>query len=87
MTDQFKDHATALDSPAAHAFPVSPSDGALLPETTRAVYVGVAGDLAIVMKSGGEALFTNVQAGSLLPIRAAQVKATGTTAQNIVGLA
>ncbi|MDN5882836.1 MAG: hypothetical protein L0H37_10750, partial [Nitrosospira sp.] len=73
MTDKFQDHTSALDSPASHAFAVLPSDGELLPETTRAIYIGVSGDIAVAMKSGAEMLFTNVQSGALLAVRAAQV--------------
>jgi hypothetical protein len=36
--------------------------------------------------SGATTLFTGILAGTLLPVRATRVKATGTTATNIVAL-
>ncbi|MEQ9146585.1 MAG: hypothetical protein RLO08_19720 [Parvibaculaceae bacterium] len=85
--DRFDTHTIGLESPATKAFAVTPSDVADLPETTRAIYVGVAGDLGLDMKEGGSVVFQNVAAGSVLAVRAHRVKATGTTADGIVGLA
>lgn len=86
MTDKFEDVVTALDSPADSAFSITPNDGSDLPTITRALYIGVSGDVAVLMRDGSEALFTNAQAGSVLALRVARVKATGTSAQNILGL-
>lgn len=52
----------------------------------RALYVGGAGDIAVVMKNGDEVTFSGVAAGTLLPIRVTKVKATGTTATLILRL-
>ena len=86
MSDRFSSHGAGLESPASHAFAVTPSDASDLAETTRALYVGATGDIALVMKSGAAVTLTNVLAGSVLAVRAARVMATGTTAQDIVGL-
>lgn len=40
MPDRFHYSAPSLSGPASHAFAVTPSDGADLAETTRALYVG-----------------------------------------------
>jgi len=86
MADDFSNYATGLDSPAANALSVTPSDGADLAKSTRALYVGVAGDVAVNMVGGTSVTFVAVPAGSVLPIRVARVLATGTTAGSIVGL-
>jgi len=86
MPDRFASHASSLDSPAHNGFAVTPDDGAGLAETTRALYVGVGGDLTLVLAGGGQITFANVAAGTLLPLRASMVLATGTTAAAIVGL-
>ena len=86
MTDNFSSYSSGLDAPASGAVAVTPDDATDLGEVTRALYVGVAGDIAVVMKSGQEVSFTGVAAGTILPLRIARVKATGTTAGNIVGL-
>ena len=86
MPDRFQNHAGGLEAPASHAFAVTPSDAADLPETVRALYVGGAGALSVVMASGAEVVFANLAAASILPVRASRVKATGTSATQIVGL-
>jgi hypothetical protein len=81
--------------PAGYALAVTPADADLaLPNGvyTRGLYVGVAGDVTVKMASedvetGTDTVtFTGVLAGSILPIRVAQVRATGTTASEIVAL-
>lgn len=86
MSDRFADHAASLVSPAHDGFAITPTDGVDLIEVTRALYVGVGGDLGVVLAGGAELMFSNVAAGSFLPLRVAQVKATGTNAGAIVGL-
>lgn len=86
MTDRFEGHAAALHSPASDGFAVTPSDITPLPETTRALYIGSAGSVSVVMQSGATLLFSGLPSGALLPLRVAQVRATGTTAGAIVGL-
>lgn len=64
---------------------ITPSDTVNLPRETRRVYVGGAG--AVVAIIGGAAVtFAAVPAGSLLPIAASRINATGTTASNLVAL-
>lgn len=87
MVDRFEGREPNLTGPAVHGFVITPSDGAALAETTRALYVGGAGDLAVLFASGGQAVLSNVPAGTLLPLRAIKVLATGTSASAIVGLA
>lgn len=52
----------------------------------RALYIGTAGDLAVTMADGGNVTFVGLTAGSLLDIQVSHVRATGTTASNIVAL-
>lgn len=86
--DPYQNFADSLISPAQTAFAITPSDQSELPEATRAIYVGGGGDILVQMIDGGdEVLFRNIIPGSLLPIRLKAVKATGTTATQIVGLA
>jgi hypothetical protein len=86
MTDRFADSTSGLDAPASHGFSVTPDDAADLAETTRALYVGTTGDIAVVLASGAMLSFGNVASGSVLPLRTKRVMATGTTAAGIVGL-
>lgn len=74
----------APQNPAEDGIPITPGD-ADLPAAPRALYVGGAGDLAIVTPSGSSLVFKAVPAGTLLPIRALRVLDTS-TATHIVGL-
>lgn len=49
-----------------------------------ALYVGGAGDVAIVTEGGDTVTFAGVPAGTIIPVRVSQVKSTGTTATDIV---
>lgn len=79
-------HPAAITAPATRAEAVTPHDVNELASVTRALYVGGAGNVALVMADGTAATLTAVPVGALLPIRVRQVKATGTTATNLVGL-
>lgn len=50
------------------------------------LYVGGAGDLAVVTDGGDAVTFSAVPAGSFLPVHIKQVKATDTTATEILAL-
>lgn len=86
MADQFQSFARGLTAPADGAFAITPNDSTDLPQVTRALYIGVSGNLAVTMKSGESVTLVNVQAGTVLPLRLARVMDTNTTAQSIVGL-
>lgn len=86
MVDQFQSFARAPTAPADGAFAVTPNNSTDLPQATRALYIGVSGNLAVTMLSGESVTLINVQAGTVLPLRLAKVMATDTTAQNIIGL-
>ena len=84
------DFSTNPESPSStsydHAAAVATSDTVDLTHVSRALYIGVSGDV-VVNTQGGEAtvLFKAVPVG-VLPVRATRVKATNTTATNIVAL-
>lgn len=86
MADNFANHSTGLDSPAGNAYAVTTSDGTDQTIATRGIYVGGAGDIKVTTTGGNTVTFVGVPAGSILPIRAARIWATGTTATNLVGM-
>ncbi len=86
MQDRFEGSSTGFDSPATHAFAVTPGDGSDLPEVTRALYVGAPGNISVVTLSNATVTLNGVGAGTILPLRVRRVRATGTTASAIVGL-
>lgn len=86
MADRFGGREPALDGPATHGFAVAPHDSTGLAETVRALYVGNAGDLTVQLASGATVTLANVPGGTIVPVRAVLVLATGTSATAIVGL-
>ena len=86
MADQHQFATEGLTSPADNATAVTPSDSTDLAYTSRALYVGGAGNLVVTMAGGGDVTFTGVPVGSILPVRVTRVKATSTTATSIVNL-
>ncbi|MDE2105133.1 MAG: hypothetical protein KGL39_48340 [Patescibacteria group bacterium] len=72
---------------ARDAIAVTPTDGAELgPPIITGLWIGNAGNVTVVTELGTTTAFANVPAGTMLWIRTRQVKATGTTAANIVAL-
>lgn len=87
MPDRFADYALSLESPAITGFAITPSDATDLADVPRAVYVGGSGTIAAVFPSGAEVVFSGVVGGTVLPVRLRRIKATGTTATALLGLA
>jgi hypothetical protein len=85
MADTFDGFRGGLGSPMTDGVAVTASDSTVL-TTTRAIFVGGAGNLAVVMSNGTTVTLTGVTAGSWLPLRVTKVKSTGTTATNIAAL-
>lgn len=84
--DPFKDYSDSLTSPIRSAQSVTPDDAADLSVLPRALYVGAAGDLHLTMAGGQDVTFAGVPAGTLLPVRAARVWATGTAVSAILAM-
>jgi hypothetical protein len=54
----------------------------------KALYVGTGGDITLRTVDGpADVLFRNLASGSILDVRAQFIRAAGTTASDIVGLA
>lgn len=73
--------------PYSKALAVTPSDStALSYGTTDAIYVGGAGNVAVLTANGDNVTLVNMLAGTGLEICVSKVLNTGTTATNIVAL-
>lgn len=87
MSDAKLNAGADLTSPAWTAVAVTPADSDLATMPTRGLYVGAAGNVAVVMAGGGSAVtFVGVPAGTFLPLRVDRVNSTNTTATSIVAL-
>lgn len=76
-----------LDNPASRAAVVAPHDTNPLPNATRGLYVGGAGDITCrLMNDTADVVFKAVPVGSLLPFRITFVRNTGTAATFLVAV-
>lgn len=73
-------------APAVTWATVTPSNTVDLPAGCRSLYIGGAGDVAVVGHDNVAVTFTAVPAGTILPLAAKRVNATGTDATLIVAL-
>jgi len=86
---RFYDEIGSLDGPATRAVAITPSDSVDLTTTPgwlpRGFMVGVAGDVVVDLVEGGTSiLLKNVPAGMPMPFRVSRIRATNTTATNII---
>ncbi len=88
------DPIAVTDSPSGDLVAVTPhdtnpvvADGAAGQKSyTRGIYVGGAGNLAIVTRKGQTVVITGVLAGVFYPVQAYIIKSTSTTATNLVAM-
>ncbi len=87
MADNFSSVADSAAAPARQAVAVTPHDSNAIPDIPKALYIGTGGNLTM-RGAGGAAdqLWKNVPSGTVLPFRAQYVRATGTTAADILAL-
>ncbi len=84
--DEFFGKKDDLVAPFTDGQAVTPSDSVDLNHVSRGIYVGVGGDLSVVMESGVTLTFVGLASGTLLPARATRVRSTLTTATSIVAV-
>ncbi len=88
MTDLFAAAADSPMAPAERCFAVIPSDTDLLSMATKALFVGTGGNITLRTVNGTEDVtFRNLPDAAVIDVRVAAVRATGTTAADIVALA
>lgn len=87
MNNRKNDYVDSPFQPSRNPFPVVPDDRNELPMLPKALYVGTGGDVILRGVDGAEdVLLRNVASGQIIDVRARYVRATGTTAADIVGL-
>ena len=85
-TDNFATNFVGNTSPATIAEAVTPSDSTDLTNVSRALWVGGAGNISVIMANGSTVLFSGIAAGTMLPLRVSRVRSTSTTATLIVAI-
>lgn len=85
--DPFENAGKSLIAPCSECFEIAPDDVQELPKATRAIYIGTGGDLVLrSIDSDADVVLKNTISGSILDIRVQAVRATGTSASDLVGL-
>lgn len=88
MADMFAAFADTPLAPASAPYMVTPHDSTALPAVPKALYVGTGGTIVLRgMAGSSDVTFRNVANGQIIDVRASHVRATGTTATDIVALA
>jgi len=85
MSDPYRDRVLGPNAPARRAAAVTLSDTVDLPEVSRALHVGVAGDIAVIMADDATSVVLK-DVGGDVAYMVKRVLATGTTATDIVAL-
>jgi hypothetical protein len=87
MADQFSGAVDSVMAPATRAVPVVPHDSNAIADIPKALYVGTGGSIAMRGVAGtADNVWKNVPDGTVIPFRAQFVRATGTTAADILAL-
>lgn len=86
MADNYDSMQPGLNAPAVDGFTVTPHDANPLTRTPRALFIGTGGNLVVTTMKGTDITLKNIASGSIVSVRVNKVKATGTTATDIVGL-
>lgn len=86
--DAFSFNSAAAVDPARQAFTITPHDSDEIAVLPRAIYVGTGGTLVLrAVDSAADVTLKNLSAGQVVDVRARYVRATGTTAADLVALA
>lgn len=87
MSDPFTGVTDAPFAPATRAVAVTPHDTNPLPDIPKGLFVGSGGTIAMRGLNGtSDQSWKNIPAGTILPFRAQYVRATGTSAADILAL-
>jgi type 1 fimbria pilin len=87
MSNPFSGVSDAPYAPATRALAVVPDDTAPLSDTPKGLYVGTGGDIVMRGLNGtSDQTWKAVPSGTVLPFRAQYVRATGTTAADMLAL-
>jgi len=87
MADRFASSTDTVTACARRTGAVTPHNTNALTDIPKALYVGTAGHVIIrAVDDTTDQTWKNVPAGAVLPVRAQYVRATGTTAADILAL-
>ena len=85
MSDPFAQGLDLVTGPSCQPYAVVPSDTVALPIVPKGIYVGTGGDVTLRgIRSTADVTYKNLTNGSYIAVRAAFVRAAGTTATDMI---
>ena len=85
MADKFEYYPDTTISPARNAYALVPHDTNQLTVIPKGIYVGTGGDITLRgIDATADVTYRNLPDASYIAVRAAYVRATGTTAANLI---
>jgi hypothetical protein len=85
MPDPFVSHSDAAFAPSRAPYPIVPSDTVALSLVPKGLYVGTGGDIVLRgVDAAVDVTYRNLADASYIAVRALYVRATGTTAADLV---
>lgn len=86
MPDKFQTHNDSVTAPSTAPFAIVPDDTAPVPQVPKGIYVGTGGHVVVRGVNGTtDVTYRNLPDASYIAVRALYVRATGTTAGDLVG--
>jgi hypothetical protein len=83
--DPFRNVSDSLVSSARAPYPLQPDDDVPLPAVPKGIFVGTGGDVTLRGIDGEEDVtYRNLPDASFIAVRASHVRATGTTATDLI---
>lgn len=85
MTDLLHDQQDTVLTPSRRPCPVLPHDSDALPLVPKGLYVGIGGDVTLRgVDAEIDVTYRNLPDASYIAVRASHVRATGTTASDLI---
>lgn len=87
MPDAFARNSDSVFAPSRNPLTIATHDTNPLADNPKAIYIGTGGNIVLRgVDSAADSTFKNIPSGTILPVRPSHIRATGTTAADIVGL-
>lgn len=86
INDDGSQNIKVVEGSATGIVAITPDDDTDVVGTLRGLYVGVSGNVSVVMQDDTTGVLSSLAAGMVHPLSVKRVLATGTTATNIVGV-
>ncbi len=85
MVDLQNDYSDSELSPARAPYAITPHDTDELPIIPKGIYVGTGGDVVLRgIEADTDVIYRNLPSASYIAVRASHVRATGTTATDLI---